>query len=293
MTYRAMKKITFNDYLYYRKLNDTVVVEDNKIKIGENNTIKTLNPEDFSLEIDNVWSFPDRGKWCTHYLNARYRGNYAPQIPRNIILRYSGENDYVLDPFLGSGTTLIETKLLGRHGIGIDINTGSAMIAMDRLNFNIPDTNIIEPDVFTGDARNLNEIKDSTVDLITTHPPYANIIQYSKNNIINDDLSAINSIEQFYNEFKIAIKEMYRVLKNGKYCAILIGDTRKKGHQIPISFSVMELFINEGFVLKEDIIKVQHNTKTWNNWSKLSVKNNFLLLTYEHLFIFEKPFGKN
>jgi len=86
----------------------------------------------------------------------------------------------------------------------------------------------------------------------------------------------------------MAIKEMHRTLKKGKYCAILTGDTRKKGHQIPISFNIMQLFLKNGFVLKEDIIKIQHNTKTRNYWVKLSIKNNFLLLAYEHLFVFQK-----
>jgi DNA modification methylase len=290
--YNPMKKITFDDYNEYIKLYNSVTIEDINIKIGENNVINGLEPENFNLEIDNVWSFPDRGKWCTHALNAKYRGNYAPQVPRNIILRYSREGDIVLDPFMGSGTTLIETKLLNRHGIGIDINLGSAIIAIDRLKFNNNGNNIIDQEVYNGDARYLNEIEDNKIDLVMTHPPYANIISYSKKNIIEDDLSSINSINQYYEEMNKVIKEIYRVLKNGKYCAILIGDSRKNGHHIPLSFKIMELFLKEGFILKEDIIKIQHNTKTWNYWSKISIKNNFLLLAYEHLFLFEKPVNK-
>ena len=53
-----------------------------------------------------VWSFPQRGKWATH--SAKYRGNWAPQIPSNLILLYSQEGDTVLDPMMGSGTTMIE-----------------------------------------------------------------------------------------------------------------------------------------------------------------------------------------
>ena len=45
------------------------------------------------LKITTVWSFPERGKWKTH--NSKYRGNFTPQIPRNIILRYSKEEDVV------------------------------------------------------------------------------------------------------------------------------------------------------------------------------------------------------
>lgn len=72
-------------------------------------------------EIVSIWSFPDRGSWATH--NGNYPGNWSPYIPRNVIKRYSNKGDIVLEPFLGSGTTLIEAKLLGRKGIGVDINS--------------------------------------------------------------------------------------------------------------------------------------------------------------------------
>ncbi|HRV15960.1 MAG TPA: site-specific DNA-methyltransferase, partial [Spirochaetota bacterium] len=43
--------------------------------------------KDFKEELTTVWSFPERGKWATH--NAKYRGNYAPQVARNLIQRYT------------------------------------------------------------------------------------------------------------------------------------------------------------------------------------------------------------
>ena len=78
-------------------------------------------PEKFKLEDTTIWSFPERGSWATH--SGKYRGNWSPYIPRNLILRYSKKNDWILDQFLGSGTTLIEAKLLGRNAIGVDINS--------------------------------------------------------------------------------------------------------------------------------------------------------------------------
>lgn len=71
-----------------------------------------LQPEYFELETNTVWAFPDRGKWATH--DAKYRGNWSPYIPRNVILRYSKENDTVLDQFVGGGTTAVEAKLTNR-----------------------------------------------------------------------------------------------------------------------------------------------------------------------------------
>ncbi|MDI3480368.1 MAG: hypothetical protein PWQ97_23 [Tepidanaerobacteraceae bacterium] len=53
----------------------------------KNKRQKSLQPENFKLETTTVWSFPDRGEWATH--NGKYRGNWSPYIPRNIIMRYS------------------------------------------------------------------------------------------------------------------------------------------------------------------------------------------------------------
>ena len=81
--------------------------------------ITKWEPDDFELEMTTHWSFPKRGDWATH--DAKWRGNWSPYIPRNIILRYSQEGDLVLDQFAGGGTTLVEAKLLNRNIIGVDV----------------------------------------------------------------------------------------------------------------------------------------------------------------------------
>ncbi len=85
--------------------------------------IRLWEPENFNLETTTIWSFPDRGDWATH--SGKYRGNWSPFIPRNVILRYTKDGEIVLDQFVGSRTTLVETKLLNRKGIGVDIKPGS------------------------------------------------------------------------------------------------------------------------------------------------------------------------
>jgi len=237
--------------------------------------------KEFEKELTTVWSFPERGNWSTH--NPKFRGNFAPQIARNIILKYSKEGD--LDPMVGGGTTLIEAKLLNRKSIGFDINSEAIEITKKNLNFN---GNAFEPKVEIGDARNLKGIEDNIIDLILTHPPYANIIKYS-NGKIKEDLSNISSPKKFCDEFGRAISEFYRVLKPDCYCAILIGDTRKSRHYVPLSYMVMERFLKAGFVLREDIIKVQHNCESTPYWRMQAEKYNIYLIMHEHLFVFRKP----
>ncbi len=246
--------------------------------------VKGLQPENFDLECATVWSFPRRGNWATH--RSDYRGNWSPQVVRNLILRYSNEGDIILDPMIGGGTTLIECKLTGRKGIGIDINPEAIRITKERLNFDYLYSE--KQKCWLGDARNLKVIADNSVDMILTHPPYADIINYS-DGTIRADLSNIHSIDDFCNEIELVARECFRVLKADKYCAILIGDTRRKKFYIPLAYKVMERFLKAGFILKEDIIKVQHNCKATGFWVKKSKGYNFLLIMHEHIFVFYKP----
>ena len=249
-------------------------------------TTHRLQPENFELETSTVWSFPKRGNWATHH--PKYRGNWAPQIPRNLILRYSKPKDVVLDQMCGCGTTLIECKLTGRNALGFDINSAAVELSRRSLKFDVdgavPKTEI---KVKIGDACNLKELKDNSIDLITTHPPYADIIKYSEGKI-EGDLSNIHSIDKFCDEMKKVALECYRVLKPKKYCGILMGETRRKKYFIPMAYRIMQNFIDVGFTLKEDIIKHQWNCKTTPYWSSMSKNYNFLLIMHEHLFVFEK-----
>lgn len=248
-----------------------------------NKKITKWEPDDFELEMTTVWSFPKRGDWATH--DAKWRGNWSPYIPRNLILRYSQENDLVLDQFVGGGTTLVEAKLLNRNIIGVDVNDIALERCKEKVNFNHEGANG-EVYIHKGDARNLDFVKDESIDLICTHPPYANIITYSED--IDEDLSHLK-IPEFLEEMKKVAAESFRVLKKEKFCAILMGDTRQKGHMIPMSFEVMQIFEDAGFKLKELIIKEQHNCKATGYWKTNSVKYNFLLIAHEYLFVFRKP----
>jgi len=247
-----------------------------------NKIIQKWEPEEFSLKETSVWSFPDRGDWATH--DSQWRGNWSPYIPRNILLRYSSEGELVLDQFIGGGTTLVEAKLLNRNIIGVDINEVALHRCREKTAFTHEGANGV---VYLrhGDARNLAFIPDISVDLICTHPPYADIIPYSIN--IPGDLSRM-SIPLFLQEMRYVAQESFRVLRPHRYCAIMMGDIRKKGHIIPLGFEVMRLFNEVGFKTKEIILKEQHNCRSTGYWQSNSSRKNFLLLAHEYLFVFDK-----
>ena len=256
--------------------------------------IKSLTPTNFIPEGATVWSFRSRGSWATH--NGSYRGNWSPYIPRNIIIRHSKPDDLVLDPFCGSGTTAVEAKLLGRRCIALDINPKAVELTLRNLDFKFmvqesllgsdSGSCVFDPEVGCGDARRLEGVSSESIDLICAHPPYANIVQYS--DALEGDISH-HDVDEFLEDMQLVAKECFRVLKPGRKCAILIGDTRRKKHVVPLGFRTINAFLKQGFLLNELIIKRQHNCRTTGFWYTSSLKYNFLLLAQEYLPIFIKP----
>lgn len=234
---------------------------------------------DYQLQTTTMWSFPERGNWSKH--NPYYRGNWSPHVPKNLILRYTKPNEIVLDPFVGGGTTLIEAICLGRKCIASDLSK----IAISNLQRQLAsEIDLKQHKLYISDAKKLEFCEDNSIDFICTHPPYANAIIYSND---AQDLSN-QTLDIFLASIDVVAKELYRVLKKGKYCAVMIGDIRKKGSVIPLGFKLLQIMQENNFVLKEIVIKQQHNCSRTEYWKEKSEKYNFLLLEHEYIFILKK-----
>jgi Predicted DNA modification methylase len=302
-----VREVPVEEYLEFVSRNKRIVVEDQEISL-EPIEVKRLEPlpEELTDVSTTVWSFPARGSWATH--KGDYRGNWAPQIPRALILKYTNPGDVVLDPMVGSGTTCIEAILLGRNCMAVDINYNAVMLTHHRLYYLVKalrerglQKKLVEYAggaserrveawyrIYHGDARRLDKIPDNSVDLVATHPPYFNIIEYGEQRV-EGDLSGARSLEEYLALFKQVAREMYRVLKPGGVLGILVGDTRIKKHYVPITHYALLTLLDVGFVLKEEVVKIQHKMKTTREvWSRLRDRD-FLLIYHEKLFILEKP----
>jgi len=291
-----VREVLVEEYLDFASRNAIITIDDQTIPLKP---IKVTRLEPSSQELPDVsttvWSFPKRGSWATH--KGDYRGNWPPQIPRALILKYTGEGDIVLDPMVGSGTTCVEAVLLGRNCIGVDLNYNAVMLTHHRLYYLVK---ALEGSgaprgwyrIYHGDARRLDKIQDDSVDLVATHPPYLNIVRYGVEKS-EGDLSAVRGLEEFLALFKEVAREIYRVLKPGKTLAILVGDTRVRKHYVPLTHYVLLTLLDTGFVLMEEVVKIQHKMKTTREvWSRLR-NRDFLLIYHEKLFILRKPVGKD
>lgn len=240
-------------------------------------------PASFQPETTTVWSFPERGAWATH--DGAYRGNWSPQIPRNVMLRYTAPGDLVLDPFIGGGTTAVEATLLGRRIVAGDLN----LAAVTRTRTHLERLKRHGPEAGTGtllyqDARSL-AVADGAVQLVLLHPPYADAIRYSRDTA--GDLSPI-AAGPFLDELRRVAAESQRVLASGGHCALLMGDLLHRGHVVPLGFAAIQAFRQAGLALEELVIKRQHHTSMAARWAPVGAQRGFLLLAHEYLAVFRR-----
>ncbi len=272
----------------------------NRLKKGlteiKNSKINDLNlnrwKEYKDILTESLWILDKRDKSGAH--NAGYWGNFIPQIPNQFLKRYTKRGEWVLDAFLGSGTTLIECKRLGRNGIGVEllpeiVELANTNISNEKNIFNV------KTEVIKADSTELNfkteletrEIK--SVQFLIMHPPYWNIIKFSNN---NKDLSNAKTVEEFLNLFGKVIDNTYDILDKGRYFAVVIGDKYSKGEWIPLAFYTMNEVLKRGYILKSIIIKNFEETKGKMNqkelWRYRALVGGFYIFKHEYIFLFKK-----
>ena len=98
---------------------------------------------------DSLWVIDKRDNSGAH--SGKYHGNFIPQIPNQMLRRYTKAGDWVLDPFMGSGTTLIEAARLGRNSVGVELQEDVALEAAERIATESRDG--VKSLVFAGDSR--------------------------------------------------------------------------------------------------------------------------------------------
>lgn len=264
-----------------------------EIKFSKINDINLNRWKDYEdIITDSLWVMEKRDNSGAHI--GSYWGNFIPQIPNQLLKRYTKAGEWVLDPFLGSGTTLIECKRLGRNGIGIELQETVSLIAKKQIEKEINRLNskafVLTADSTVFDYKSyLNESNINSVQFIILHPPYHDIIKFSDN---EKDLSNSRTTEEFLKLFGKVLENTCVVLDKGRYFAIVIGDKYSKGEWIPLGFYCMQEALKRGYKLKSTIVKNFEETKGKMNqkelWRYRALVGGFYIFKHEYIFLFKK-----
>ncbi len=230
---------------------------------------------------------------------ADYHGNFVPQIPYQAMRRYTKQGDVVLDTFLGSGTSLIECRRLGRHGIGMELKPDLAQQASERI-ASQSNPYGITTQVLTGDSSDpeaapsliagaLSDISRENAQLAILHPPYHSIIRFSDR---EDDLSNCPTVEEFLLKFGQALDVVGRFLERERYLVLVIGDMYADSEWIPLGFYCMQEVMKRGYSLKSLVVKDMQGNRAKRNleniWRYRALAGGFYIFKHEYVMFFRK-----
>jgi hypothetical protein len=248
------------------------------------------------IATNSLWIIGSRGRDGMH--EGKYHGNFVPQIPYQAIRRFTKRGDVVLDPFLGSGTTLIECRRQGRHGIGIELTESIAQDAEKRIDSesNPHDT---WQKVITGDSTSeetigkvreeLAEREHSQVQLLIMHPPYHDIIQFSQD---PRDLCNAPTLKQFLESFGKVVRGTYDLLEKNHFLVVVIGDKYSNREWVPLGFYTAEAVKSVGYTLKSIVVKNMEGNRAKRNlenlWRQRAFKGKYYIFKHEYILFFQK-----
>ena len=293
------------------------IIEESSEFYGRNlplnpNRLCSCKPNHLSCITAKEWLKSQLGVWQFSYEGRDIRdknvhpATFPISLARKVIELFTHEGELVLDPFVGSGTTLVAASDANRNAVGFDLNKGYIRLCGERL---------AAPELFNGthqlaiqdDARNVNQyLSEESLSLIFTSPPYANLLNRkrknkSRRNRKNEQLGKVEQYSQDPRDLGILELENYTtamgdiyekllpLLKPKAHCVINVSDMWWENQRITIHVSLIEELRKRGYELRNIII-----------WDKMNIVNrvgifgwpsNYITMgvTFEYLLDFWRP----
>jgi DNA modification methylase len=245
------------------------------------------------LWTDSLWHIERRDRSGQH--SGHYWGNFVPQIPHQLMRRFSKTGDWVLDPFLGSGTTLIESRRLGRNALGVELQESVAQETWSRVqredNPHRVQSIVRQGNSAALDFRSmLDQHEIEQVQLAILHPPYHDIIRFSS---MAEDLSNQASVDDFVDGFAAVVEGVSKVLQRKRHLAVVIGDKYAGQNWVPLGFLTMQRIQEMGLTLKSIVVKNFEETFGKRSqrelWRYRALAGGFYVFKHEYIFLFQKP----
>ncbi|HYB67399.1 MAG TPA: DNA methyltransferase [Candidatus Acidoferrales bacterium] len=248
-------------------------------------------------------------------LKEQHPATFAESDIEKLILFFTKKGGRVLDPFSGSGSTLIACLHTGRGGLGVELVDKWISISNQRLerakvrSLTNPTESVSQSvrtqpvlELMQGDSRTvLNQIAAESFDFVVTSPPYWAILtkardhkskrerlskglptKYSED---KRDLGNAPSYREFLHDLTKVFSECYRVLKQRKYMVIVVSDFRHGSKFVPFHNDLSQAVEKVGFSLEGITILVQDSKNLYPYGMPYAFVSN---IHHQYILIFRK-----
>lgn len=303
--------------IYKDHNHNTLIIKEKDPLFGNKLGIKYLRtcnckPTHINCLTASQWIKQQLGVWEFYYEKRDIRdktlhpATFPLSLSKRIIELFSHQGELVIDPFVGSGTTLVAAQDTNRNAIGFDLQKDYVDLAYSRLNHD-NFFNEAKQIAIQDDARNIkNYLENDTVSLIWTSPPYGNLLNRARKNKSrrdrnNEQLGKVEQysqderdlgtyeLEKFTNAMGDIFEKLLPLLKEKSHCVINIPDMWWENQRITFHISIVQELRKRGYELRNTIIWDRRNIV--NNIGIFGWPSNYITMgtTFEYLLDFWKP----
>ena len=247
-------------------------------------TFNGMTAREWTLNSRSVWNDLSSARKKKH---LNHGATYPEKLCDRVIAMYSKKGDTILDPFLGTGTTIISAINNNRCGIGIELSPTFFQLANQEIQKSINSSNTTAFSLYNGDCEEqLDNIEDAKIQLTLTSPPYADLIHKviddrtnrHKNSVFVYENNATTkvysnlecdlgnmSLENYKEKVVRIMRKIYSKTKLGGYNVWVVKDFRDIKNKIPyvdLHSLIAECGSKAGFVYHDLIIWDQNEQRS-------------------------------